>query len=131
MTQIGLGGCRPTHPAPEISELGGLTNRLFHCSVGLKGFEPSTFRPPAGRATKLRHSPCDEHQTIGLGPALTPELENLGQRNQCSLEEGLETLNDTPPQVQDRGGDHNPEVPRDLRCGLHSVRVQDFDSSTI
>ena len=25
--------------------------------VGLKGFEPSTFRPPAGRATKLRHSP--------------------------------------------------------------------------
>ena len=25
--------------------------------VGLAGFEPTTFRPPDGRATKLRHSP--------------------------------------------------------------------------
>lgn len=25
--------------------------------VGLAGFEPTTFRPPDGRATKLRYSP--------------------------------------------------------------------------
>ncbi len=27
------------------------------CYVGLAGFEPTAFRPPDGRATKLRHSP--------------------------------------------------------------------------
>ena len=30
---------------------------LFLILVGLAGLEPATFRPPDGRATRLRHSP--------------------------------------------------------------------------
>ena len=31
------------------------------CLVGLAGLEPATFRPPDGRATRLRYSP-----TVGV-----------------------------------------------------------------
>jgi hypothetical protein len=30
---------------------------FFFILVGLAGLEPATFRPPDGRATRLRHSP--------------------------------------------------------------------------
>src|SRR5581483_12363920 len=30
---------------------------MLACLVGAAGFEPATFRPPAERATKLRHAP--------------------------------------------------------------------------
>ena len=30
---------------------------MARCMVGVKGFEPSTFRSQSGRATKLRHTP--------------------------------------------------------------------------
>ena len=33
-------------------------------SVGATGFEPATSRPPAVRATKLRHTPMDVIITI-------------------------------------------------------------------
>jgi hypothetical protein len=62
--------------------------RCLHASVaasevGLKGFEPSTFRPPAGRATKLRHSPCDEHKTTGRVRIDAQISINLGVRPKC------------------------------------------------
>src|SRR6056297_3468381 len=34
-----------------------LLDHFMDMVVGLAGFEPATFRPPDGRATKLRHSP--------------------------------------------------------------------------
>lgn len=36
-------------------------------NVGLTGLEPATFRPPAGRATKLRHSPLAAGGTLSHG----------------------------------------------------------------
>ncbi len=49
--------------------LRGETSRLTF--VGLTGLEPAAFRPPAGRATKLRHSPRHEPQPY---PMATREL---------------------------------------------------------
>ena len=39
-------------PAPDAG-----CERLMYVVVGLAGLEPATFRPPDGRATRLRHSP--------------------------------------------------------------------------
>ena len=41
-------------------------------SVGETGFEPATARPPAGCATRLRHSPwlCQSERATGIEPAL-------------------------------------------------------------
>ena len=41
--------------------------RLWGIRVGLTGIEPATFRPPAGRATKLRHSPRHESASYLMG----------------------------------------------------------------
>src|SRR3954454_18272990 len=39
--------------------------------VGETGFEPATARPPAGCATRLRHSPiCRTERATGIEPAL-------------------------------------------------------------
>lgn len=41
----------------ELWNVGGFPTRTYYASVGLAGFEPATSRPPAGRATGLRHNP--------------------------------------------------------------------------
>src|SRR5215218_3728462 len=39
--------------------------------IGETGFEPATARPPAGCATRLRHSPwCFAERATGIEPAL-------------------------------------------------------------
>src|ERR1017187_4248800 len=38
--------------------------------VGETGFEPATARPPAGCATRLRHSPWQAKRATGIEPAL-------------------------------------------------------------
>jgi hypothetical protein len=48
------------------------------CSIGAAGFEPATFRPPAERATKLRHAP--------VGTSLR-EFPSEANANICSMEE--------------------------------------------
>ncbi len=42
--------------------------------VGLAGLEPATFRPPDGRATRLRHSPLMTGSTVfpGRGKGVFP-----------------------------------------------------------
>ena len=41
----------------ELWNVGGFSTRTYYASVGLAGFEPAASRPPAGRATGLRHNP--------------------------------------------------------------------------
>src|SRR4051794_3627383 len=48
--------------APRIGPLGASTQRERYMvdrplTIGATGFEPATFRPPAGCATRLRHAP--------------------------------------------------------------------------
>src|SRR5689334_24425307 len=38
--------------------------------IGETGFEPATARPPAGCATRLRHSPWHPERATGIEPAL-------------------------------------------------------------
>jgi hypothetical protein len=64
---------RPRTPAfsrlsPEIAtRYKDLNLRLF---IGETGFEPATARPPAGCATRLRHSPWPYKRATGIEPAL-------------------------------------------------------------
>jgi hypothetical protein len=39
-------------------------------AIGETGFEPATARPPAGCATRLRHSPWHYKRATGIEPAL-------------------------------------------------------------
>jgi len=43
--------------AGDVPTTCGRLPRGFHRRVGVTGFEPATFRPQTGRATKLRHTP--------------------------------------------------------------------------
>lgn len=70
---------RPVHVPPHSGHLHvGLTGEQaisdrvqgLH-TVGLTGLEPAAFRPPAGRATKLRHSPWLPNST-GVDPTPSP-----------------------------------------------------------
>ena len=48
-----IAGIEPVSPAWEASVL----PMNYICIIGATGFEPATSRPPAVRATKLRHTP--------------------------------------------------------------------------
>jgi hypothetical protein len=68
---------RPGHPAIPITEpnpaLSGRPQPLpasSETSIGETGFEPATARPPAGCATRLRHSPWLAKRATGIEPAL-------------------------------------------------------------
>ena len=54
---------------------------LWNNLVGLAGLEPATFRPPDGRATRLRHSPTGAlfSETGGWGKRNTPDLPGVTQ----------------------------------------------------
>jgi hypothetical protein len=57
-----------------------VSNRIAICrqnKVGTAGFEPATFRPPAGCATKLRHVPTrDQYSAL---PNYEPPMRNSGR----------------------------------------------------
>ena len=56
--------------------------RFVYVVVGLAGIEPATFRPPDGRATRLRHSPnmaCSYRINVAVQEAIAPTL--MGFRN--------------------------------------------------
>src|SRR5512133_2335393 len=61
--------CSPPGTQPLIPRDKGMRLQAF-CVVGETGFEPATARPPAGCATRLRHSPWHPERATGIEPAL-------------------------------------------------------------
>src|SRR5215207_11691104 len=64
------------HPKLTVAPLSALAERRKACKagpshIGETGFEPATARPPAGCATRLRHSPwLSRKRATGIEPAL-------------------------------------------------------------
>ena len=65
-TGLDWGGCGTGHPLFfDDTEIGSARrikketakSAISHLLIGVTGFEPATSRPPAERATKLRHTP--------------------------------------------------------------------------
>ena len=64
MSRINI--CQIEKPAPAPTETGKYQSedkkkcrKYSTFNIGATGFEPATSRPPAVRATKLRHTPMD------------------------------------------------------------------------
>ena len=51
--------------------------------VGLAGLEPATFRPPDGRATRLRHSPKNYKRRISFLPIRKLKVSHISFPGQC------------------------------------------------
>jgi hypothetical protein len=51
--------------------------------IGATGFEPATFRPPAGCATRLRHAPCVKPTNLKEGPPRPTSPRSPSESNHC------------------------------------------------
>ena len=55
-------------PRPDVPTCGLTTVMGLAAMVGMAGFEPTTFRSQSGRATNLRHIPCERSLSADAGP---------------------------------------------------------------
>ena len=62
--------CAPSRTRPSGRFMTKGPQLQAFCLVGETGFEPATARPPAGCATRLRHSPWHPERATGIEPAL-------------------------------------------------------------